>query len=176
MEVFWEKGYEGASLDDLTAAMGINRPSLYAAFGNKEQLFRKVLDRYGGCVGYFGDALKAATAREVAERLLYGAVEMTTTPRQPRGCLLVQAALACGDEAKPVREELSSRRDAGQAAVRKRFERAKKDGDLGADVDPADLARYVVTVLRGISVQAADGASRAQLRRVAETALRAWPA
>src|SRR5436853_4796395 len=98
MHVFWAKGYEGASLSDLTRAMRINRPSLYAAFGNKEELFRKALDRYvEGPAAYVRAALDEPTARAVAERLLAGTIEMLADPRNPRGCLIVQGALACGE-------------------------------------------------------------------------------
>jgi AcrR family transcriptional regulator len=177
LKVFWRKGYEGASLPELTRAMGINRPSLYAAFGNKEALFRKVLDRYvEGPACYVREALAELTARAVAERLLGGAVELLTDPRHPRGCLLVQGALVCGDAAESVCRELAARRVAGEVAVRQRFERAREEGDLPTDADPADLARYVVTVIRGMAVQAAGGANREELRRVADVALRAWPA
>jgi AcrR family transcriptional regulator len=176
LKVFWRKGYEGASLADLTRAMGINRPSLYAAFNSKEGLFRKALDRYAeGPAVYVSEALKEPTARAVAERLLGGAIDLLTDRRNPRGCLLVQGALACGEAAESVRRELASRRASGEAAVRQRFEGALADGDLPAGADPADLARYVVTVLRGMAVQAAGGASREELRRVVEMALRAWP-
>src|SRR5438552_4629709 len=169
LKVFWRKGYEGASLPDLTKAMGINRPSLYAAFGNKEELFRKALDRYAeGPAAYVREALNEPTARAVAERLLGGAVDLLTSPRNPRGCLMVQGALACGEAAESVRRELVSRRLAGEAAVRQRFERALADGDLPADSDPADLARYVVAVIQGMAVQAAGGAGREELRRVVE--------
>jgi AcrR family transcriptional regulator len=176
LRVFWRKGYEGTTLPDLTRAMGINRPSLYAAFGNKEALFRKVLDRYvEGPAAYVRAALKEPTARAVAERLLGGAIDLLTDRRNPGGCLMVQGALACGEVAESVRRELISRRVAGEVAVRQRFERALADGDLPADSDPADLARYVVTVIRGMAVQAAGGASREELLRVVELALRAWP-
>ena len=176
LKVFWRKGYEGASLADLTRAMGINRPSLYAAFHSKEALFRKALDRYAeGPAAYVHEALQEPTARAVAERLLGGAIDLLTDRRNPRGCLLVQGALACGEAAESVRRELCSRRASGEAALRQRFERALADGDLPADADPADLARYVVTVLRGMAVQAAGGANREELRRVVEMALRAWP-
>src|SRR5262249_40183335 len=144
LKVFWRKGYEGASLPALTKAMGINRPSLYAAFGNKEALFRKVLERYvEGPAAYLREALNEPTARAVAERLLGGAIDLLTDPRNPRGCLMVQGALACGEAAESVRRELVSRRMASEVAVRKRFERAGLDGDLPAGSDPADLARYV---------------------------------
>jgi AcrR family transcriptional regulator len=173
--VFWRKGYEGTSLPDLTEAMGINRPSLYAAFGNKEALFRKALDRYvQGPAAYLGAALNEPTAKAVAERVLYGAAERLTDPRNPGGCLIVQAALACGDTAEPVRKDLIAHRAAGEALLRQRFERAKADGDLPADTNPADLAKYIMTVVHGMSVQATSGASRAKLRRVADLAMRAW--
>jgi AcrR family transcriptional regulator len=177
LDVFWRKGYEGASLPDLTKAMGINRPSLYAAFGNKEALFRKALDRYAeGPAGYVFEALNEPTARAAVERLLFGGIDLVTDPRNPHGCLMVHGALACGEAGDCIRQELASRRAAGQTALRKRFERARAEGDLPPDSNPADLARYIVTVMHGMAVQAASGASRKQLRRVAETALRAWPA
>lgn len=176
LKVFWRKGYEGASLADLTRAMGINRPSLYAAFGNKEGLFRKALARYGeGPASYVREALTEPTARAVAERLLTEAAEMLTDPRNPRGCLVVQGALACGQEADPIRRALIASRAAGEAALRERFERAVADGDLPADVDSADLARYLMAVMHGMSVQATSGAGCEELQRVAQMALRAWP-
>jgi AcrR family transcriptional regulator len=175
LKVFWRKGYEGTTLALLTKAMGINRPSLYAAFGSKEELFRKALDRYAlGPAAYVLEALNEPTARAVAERLLAGTIEMVTDRKNPRGCLMVQGALACGEAAESVRKEVASRRLAGEAAVRKRFERAKLDGDLPLNSHPADLARYVLAVIQGIAVQAAGGATRAELQRVAAMALRAW--
>src|SRR5207253_7069395 len=126
LQVFWRKGYEGASLSDLTAAMGINRPSLYAAFGNKEALFRRALDRYAaGPAVYVRKALEEPTARAVAERLLGGAVDLVTDPRNPGGCLLVQGALVCGDATESVRRELAARRVAGETAIGERFKRAR---------------------------------------------------
>jgi len=176
LSVFWHKGYEGATLPDLTRAMGINRPSLYAAFGNKEALFRKALDRYAaGPASHVVAALHQPTARAVVERLWYGAIEMATNPQNPAGCLLVQGALVCGDAADAVRRDVAARRAAGVAALRRRLQRAIAERDLPADANPADLARYVATVTYGLAVQAAGGASRAQLRRVARLALRAWP-
>jgi AcrR family transcriptional regulator len=176
LRVFWEKGYEGTSLSDLTEAMGINRPSLYAAFGDKEALFRKVLDRYAeGPTAYVSKALEEPTARAVVERLLLGAIDLLTDPRNPKGCLTVQGALACGDGANAIREELNLRRAAGDAAIRERLERARSEGDLPPGVDAGELARYFTTVLHGMAVQAAGGASRDELRGVVEAALRAWP-
>jgi AcrR family transcriptional regulator len=176
LRVFWQKGYEGASMPDLTKAMGINRPSLYAAFGNKEALFRKALDRYvEGPGAYVLRALEEPTARAVAERLLEGSIDLLTASGNPGGCLMVQGALACGEASESVRLELVLRRGAGEAMVCRRFEQALVDGELPADTDPVDLARYMVTVIRGMAVQAASGASRKELRRVAAIALRAWP-
>jgi len=176
MHVFWSKGYEGASLSDLTQAMRINRPSLYAAFGNKEQLFRKVLDRYvDGPLAYFAKALAAPKAREVVEQIFFGAAKMAGDPRIPAGCLMVQGALAVGDAARSVRREAAARRIASEVALRCRFQRAKREGDLPPNTDPADLSRYVMTVLQGMAVQGANGAGRDQLGRVAKMALCAWP-
>jgi len=176
LQVFWQKGYEGTSLSDLTKAMGINRPSLYAAFGDKGALFRKVLDRYQqGPAGYVREALKEPTARAVLERLFRSAAEVSATPGNPKGCLLVQGALACGNSAEPIRRELIARRAAGEAGVRRRFQRAKAEGDLPVNANPADLARFFVAVLHGMAVEAASGATRSQLRRIAEIAMRACP-
>ena len=176
MYVFWAKGYEGAALSDLTRAMRINRPSLYAAFGNKEQLFRKVLDRYvNGPLAYFGKALAAPKARDVIKQILLGAADMASDPRLPSGCLMVQGALACGDSAGSVQKETAARRDASEVALRRRLQRAKRDGDLPRNAHTAELARYVMTVLQGMAVQGAGGASSDELRRVAQVALGAWP-
>jgi AcrR family transcriptional regulator len=174
MHVFWAKGYEGASLSDLTRAMRINRPSLYAAFGNKEELFRKVLDRYmDGPLAYFGKALAAPRARDVVEQIFLGTARMAEDRRIPAGCLMVQGALACGTAS--ARKEVAARRAAAEVALGRRLQRAKREGDLPKNADPAELAHYVMTVVRGMAVQSAGGASRDQLHRVAQIALRAWP-
>jgi AcrR family transcriptional regulator len=176
LEVFWRKGFEGASLSDLTTAMDINRPSLYAAFGDKEALFRKVLDRYAQGPGSHAlQALDEPTSRAVVEKLLRGGADLLAKPGSPRGCLLVQGALTCGNGADSMRRELISRRSAGESALRKRFSRAKSEGDLPPDANPAHLASYIVTIIHGMSVQAASGATRAQLRSVADIALQNWP-
>jgi AcrR family transcriptional regulator len=176
LQVFWRKGYEGTSLSDLTKAMDINRPSLYSAFGDKEALFRKVLDRYAeGPGSYVRDALNEPTARSMVEKLLDGAAALLCNQENPPGCLNVQGALVCGGDAEPVRRELALRRAAGEAEICERLKRAQKEGDLPLDAVPADLARYLATVLHGMAVEAAGGASRAELQRVAQTAMRAWP-
>src|ERR1700676_3259385 len=172
LDVFWRKGYEGASLYDLTKAMGINRPSLYAAFGDKEKLFRKVLDRYAeGPASFSYAALGEPTSRAVVERLLYGTADMLTSRQNPHGCLWVQGALACGNNTDSVRKELISRRMAGEAALRQRLNRARTEGDLPPDADPTSLARYIVVIIQGMSVQAAGGATRSELHRVIGIAL-----
>jgi AcrR family transcriptional regulator len=175
MKLFWRKGYEGTSLTDLTETLGITRPSLYAAFGNKEGLFRKALDRYvEGPSGYIAEAFKAPTARAAAEQILRGAVKLNTNPRHP-GCLMVHGALACGSEGEAVRRDLNARRMAGERAIARRFDQAKASGDLPADSDPKDLARYLRSVVYGIAVQAAGGATRKELSKVVDLALLAWP-
>lgn len=176
LEVFWRKGYEGTAISDLTAAMQINRPSIYAAFGNKEQLFRKVLDRYAeGPASAVREALEAPTARQAVERVLLAAAYVPARRERPRGCLLVQGALACGDASESVRRELIARRAHGEAELRKRLQRAEAEGDLSPSVDPAALARYVVTLAHGMAVEAASGASHRELLQVVETAMKAWP-
>lgn len=177
VKIFWRKGYEGTTLPDLTRAMGINRPSLYAAFGNKAQLFRKVAERYAeGPACYVREALEAKTSREVVERVLSGSIDLVTTAGNPGGCLAVQGALACGDEAASARKHLAAMRAQTQVLLQERFQRAKREADLPKDADVAALARFIVTVMHGLSVQGAGGASKHDLRRVADVALRAWPA
>lgn len=176
LQVFWRKGYEGASLSELTKAMRINRPSLYAAFGNKEALFRKALERYSNTrAAYVQDALAEPTARRVVERLLYGAAKLQTDPHNPPGCLAVHGALASSTGGESIRQTLAAHRAAGELALRERLRLAVATGDLPANIDPADLARYIVTVIQGMAVQAAGGASCADLQRIIEITLRAWP-
>jgi AcrR family transcriptional regulator len=176
LEVFWARGYEGATLPELTRAMGINRPSLYAAFGNKEQLFRKALEHYQtGPQLFLSEALSQPTARAVAEAVFSGFIRMQRGRATPRGCLIVSGALVCGEEAEPIRQELARLRQAVVTAFRERFERAVREGDLPAGTDCATLARYIATVLNGLAVQAASGATEKELRQVAAMAMRAWP-
>jgi AcrR family transcriptional regulator len=177
LHVFWKHGYEGSSLADLTEAMGINRPSLYAAFGNKEELFHRALNRYldKGPGAAKREALEEPTARAAVERLLKCVATLLTDPCNPRGCLSVQGALTCGEASESIKQELNRRRSEGEEALRQRLERAKVEGDLAPDADPAALARYISTITQGMSVQAAGGASREDLLRVADMALKAWP-
>lgn len=176
MTVFWSKGYEGTSLSDLTDAMGINRPSLYAAYGNKQELFRKALERYGeGPSSYEREALAQPTAREVAEGLLRGAADVQTDPHTPAGCLAVLGTTYCAEDSSPIGKIVIAFRRAGQAAIRERFERARAEGDLPANTDPKELTDYLGTVVCGMAVQAASGATREDLERVIELTMRAWP-
>ena len=176
MRVFWEKGYEGASLADITEAMGINRPSLYAAFGDKESLFIKAMARYAeGPPGYLSAALATPTARLVVEALVNGAVELLGNSANPRGCLSVNGALAAGHEAERIKSALVEWRKRGEAEIRKRLKRAQSEGDLPANLDAGDITRYIATILNGLGVQASNGASKAQMVRVAQMALQALP-
>lgn len=176
MEVFWRKGYEGASMVDLTTAMGISSPSLYAAFGSKEGLFHAVLDHYDkDREGFLSDVLAQPTAREAAARFLYGVADRATDPDGPPGCLLVQSGLSCSDEASDIPKELAQHRAATELTLRERFECAKSDNDLPKDANPAALARYLVTVANGICVQASSGVTRKSLHQIAEMALAALP-
>lgn len=174
--VFWEKGYEGASMPELTKAMGINRPSLYAAFGNKEALFRKALDRYSEkATSCMNEALNAPRARDGVAQLLQGLAEASECDETPKGCLFVQAALACGDDAEPIRRELAARRGMTETLVRARLERAKKEGDLPAAIDPVGYAKFIATVVQGMAVQMGSGADRASLLAIADAAMAGWP-
>ena len=161
LRVFWSKGYEGASMTDLTEAMGVTRPSLYAAFGNKESLFRKALDLYEReKLCYMGQALEAPTARGVAERLLRGSLENQTSRDDPRGCLGVISSVACGAEADCIRQEVLERGRIAHEALIERMERAIAEGDFHTPVDPEGITKYLTAILQGMAVQAGAGASR----------------
>ena len=176
LRVFWSKGYEGASMADLTEAMGITKPSLYAAFGNKEALFNKALDLYEReKTDYMRAALDAPTARGVAERLMYGALDMYSCPENPNGCLGVINSVACGAEAECIRDAVVARSAAAKQAMLERFTRAKAEGDFPEDVDPAGIAAFLTAMNQGMAVQAGAGATRAELERLVETGLKLWP-
>lgn len=176
LRVFRAKGYEGASLSDLTDAMGIKRPSLYAAFGNKEALFRKALDLYEReNTAFMGAALRAPTARGVAEAVLRGALDLHGAPDGPSGCLHVIHSVACGTEAEPARAVVVARRAATEGTLFARFEAAQAAGDLPPAADPRGLARCLMAVVQGMAVQAGSGVPRAELERLVETVLLIWP-
>lgn len=177
LEVFRRKGFEGASLADLTEATGVSRPSLYAAFGDKESLFRLALDRYAeGSRADLEAALAEPGPRDAAARLLEGAARRMTEPGRPRGCLLVAGALSCGDEGDAVKRELQLRRAASENELAARFRADGKRGLLPAGTDPTGLASFLASVLYGMSVMAAGGADRRRLLAVARTALRVFDA
>jgi AcrR family transcriptional regulator len=139
-------------------------------------LFRKALDRYQTeHMAFLTEALRKPTARAVVEAIFSGFVRMQRDRDKPRGCLVVSGALACSEEAAAVRWHLAQLRQAIVAALRERFERAVQDGDLRAGTDCATLARYIATVLNGLAVQSASGASEKELRLVSALALQAWP-
>ena len=174
--VFWAKGYDGASMADLTEAMGITKPSLYAAFGNKEALFHKALDLYEAeKLEYTRVALKQPTARAVAEHIMRGAVEAQTSTCDPQGCMGVISSMSCGAEAESIKADIMARRVSSQAALVERFQQAQRDGDLPDHVDPAALTTYLYAILQGMAVQAASGATRGDLERVVDTSLMVWP-
>jgi AcrR family transcriptional regulator len=176
MSVFWRKGYEGASLANLTEAMGINSPSLYACFGSKEGLFKAVLERYDERRNTFMTQVTAApTAAVVAETFLYGVAEFVaaTGGLNPPGCLMLQGGISCGETTIP--DMLAKHRAEKEAMLRTRFEQARKSGDLAKTSDPAALARYLMVMSNGICIQAAAGATAKELREVATIALANWP-
>jgi len=176
LSVFWAKGYEGASLTDLTEAMGITRPSLYAAFGNKESLFRKALDLYEReKLDYVGKAMAQPTARKVAETMLRGAVDVATGGGEPHGCLRVISSVACGPAAQSIHSEIVERSNKGKQALIDRFQRARAEGDLPPNIDAEGITRVLISYLQGISIQANQDATRKELDKLVKTALSLWP-
>ena len=177
MHVFWERGYEAASIAELTAAMGITPPSLYTAFGDKEHLFLEAIERYASGPG--GGAPRALaeepTARAAIERLLDEAAEELTRSCHPAGCMVVSAATNCSMSSAHIQAALAKRREAAEAGIRARIRQGIHDGELPPDTDAAALANFYTTVFQGMAMQARDGASRANLLAIAKTAMRAWP-
>lgn len=174
--VFWRKGYEGTSYADLTEAAGVERPALYSAYGNKEQLFRRALARYGErYLEHFPEALARPTSREVVAHLLYSTADLNTRFPDRPGCFMINGVLAGSDDAEPVRQALIEARAMAEAELKERFDRAKAEGDLPATADPASLSAFVMAVAHGMAVQAKAGFSRQKLEAVAEQALATWP-
>ena len=175
LRVFWAKGYEGASLSDLTDEMGITRPSLYAAFGNKEALFRQALDLYErDKLTYIGDAIEAPTARGVAERLLMGSVDAATTG-DCKGCMGVIASVACQSVEPSIRDDVNARAESSRRAIIARMQQAIDAGEFRVATEAEAITRYLLAIKQGISVQAQSGASRDELLQVADSALLSWP-
>ncbi|ADI30434.1 TetR/AcrR family transcriptional regulator [Methylotenera versatilis] len=175
LKIFWARGYEGASIAELTETIGVSKPSLYAAFGNKEELFYKALMRYAsGPVAFVNDVLKEPTARKVAESFLLRAAEFLTDPQHPKGCMIVQGALSSGESAELVRDILINFRKSYEKKLEDRFTKAIVDGDLSSDANPKSLAKYLATLHQGMSVQATSGATKDELLDIANIALKIW--
>lgn len=164
MRLFWRNGYEATSISELTAAMGVAPPSLYAAFGDKRKLFDEAADLYQNDPGSFSVlALEEPTARAAIARLLHDAALEYTKPRQPRGCMILSEPL------------LGHHREASRRTLVERLQQGRTAGDLDPAVDIEGLAEYITVVLSGLSTQARYGAKRKQLVAAADAAMRAWP-
>jgi AcrR family transcriptional regulator len=170
--VFWRRGYGGASLDELTRAMGMNKSSLYRVYGSKEGLFDHAVARYvHRDLAYARNALGEPTAAEVARNYLCANVDAVTMPGRPPGCMSIQAGLSCGPDDSQVVELLAEHRRAGERALAARFVRAVADGDLPSSANPAALARFLTAIAEGHGVHAATGATAEQLTQSVEIAL-----
>ncbi len=176
MEVFWAKGYEGASMADLTAAMGIASPSLYAAFGSKEDLFREAVAFYGATEGgeIWDAVLKAPTAYGAVEQYLMQTARVFSRPGRPPGCLIVLSALHATEDCETVRHELIKLRAQTTNDLAALLTKGVARGEIARGVDLKAVASYFVTVQQGMSIQARDGASRKKLETIARAALAAW--
>jgi len=176
MEVFWERGYEGSSITDLTEAMGITAPSLYGAFHSKAELYREALERYQRTHGATGmRALEEPTARGFIERVLREAARTFTGARHPPGCMISTAVLTCATENQPVARYVAGLRGATLEQLQARFQRAIDEGELPATPDAEGLARFYGAIMQGMSVQALDGASEEALLKIATLALSHLP-
>jgi TetR/AcrR family transcriptional regulator, copper-responsive repressor len=177
MHVFWERGYEAASISDLTSAMGITPPSLYTAFGDKEQLFLEAIERYA--LGYGSAGARALeeelSARSAIERWLMEAANELTQPCHPKGCMVVMAATNCSAAAERVQDALLLRRTEAIANVGRRIQGGIDGGELPPDTDAKDLANFYATIYQGMSMQAKDGATHESLMATVRTAMRSWP-
>ena len=177
MRLFWERGYEGIGVAELATAMGVNPPSLYAAFGDKRRLFLEAADLYQARYGEFiGTALtEAPSAKAAVKQILTQAADMYTRRDCPAGCMVVLAASHCAPGAMEVAVDMAARRKAGRDALRDRLSAALRSGELSPDADPDELADFFTAVLHGFSIAARDGATAAALMRAAERAMLAWP-
>lgn len=176
MEVFWERGYEGTSLSDLTEAMGIERPSLYAAFGCKEALFREAVDLYNEIEGVPARRVleTAPTARQAIETMLRDYAATYTQAGKPPGCMIVLSALLGTPQNKDVRDHLARHRRESRQALKARIARGMAEGDVPATADTERVGGFYATLLEGLSIQARDGASRRDLETIIDGAMAAW--
>jgi AcrR family transcriptional regulator len=176
LHLFWAKGYEGTSLGDLVETLGINKPSLYATFGNKEDLFNKVLKTYTqGPANFVIKALQEKTSKDAAFRFLSEAADVLTSKNNPKGCLITQSALSCSDSSLSVKNLLIQYRKNIEKQLKDRFDKSKKDGDLSKSTDTQSLAKFIITIHQGMSVQATSGASKKELLEMIKVAMTAWP-
>jgi AcrR family transcriptional regulator len=175
--VFWEYGYDATSIALLTNALGIGAPSLYAAFGDKRALFLEALGRYMGTYGAFTERalVEERNARDAVQRLLREAAAAYTRPDRPQGCLLITAATNCSPQSADIAARLREVRAVGAHALNDKIAAATRTGQLPPDTDTHALAAFYAAVLQGMSAQARDGATTADLQQIAEAALRAWP-
>jgi AcrR family transcriptional regulator len=173
MMLFWKRGYEGTSMADLTQAMGLNPSSIYAAFGDKHALFRLAVKRYMEMRGqYAGKALEEPTLEKVVRALFDSTVEFLTTPGHPATCMTLAGAAGCSVEAAPARDLMREIRKQNELAMRERLLQARKSGELSKDINVDDYTRYLSSILAGISIQAANGSTKTELKRTAQMALR----
>ncbi len=174
VELFWEQGYEATSIADLTAAMGIAAPSLYAAFGSKEALFQEAVGVYAADSPTERALAREATAREAVAAMLHDNADEYADPATPRGCMLVLGAPVGTPAHSGIREQLAAARRASVGRLQDRLDRGVTDGDVPAGADTATLADFYSTVLDGMSIKARDGATREELHAIADAALAAW--
>jgi AcrR family transcriptional regulator len=172
--LFWERGYEGTSIADLTEAMGIAAPSLYAAFGSKEKLFREAVAAYSQDSATERALVHEPTARDAVAAMLHDNADEYSDPATPPGCLLVLGAPVGTPEHSGVRERLARERRTAVEQLRERIERGIAEGDVPAGTDAATVAGFYSTVLDGMSIKARDGASSGELHAIADAALAAW--